>query len=111
MPVAAALRALGTARATYYNRRRTTPRRGRGLPRPPRRREPRALDDKERQAILDALHSERFIDLSPREAYATLLDEGVYLGSVSTFYRILRSQGEVRERRRLATHPPKVKPD
>ena len=35
----------------------------------------------------------------------------MYLGSVSTFYRILRSQGEVRERRRLATHPPKVKPD
>jgi len=51
------------------------------------------------------------MDLSPREVYATLLDEGVYLGSVSTFYRVLRADGEVRERRRIATHPAHVKPE
>lgn len=72
---------------------------------------PRTLSPAERQAILDALHSERFMDLSTREVYATLLDEGVYLGSVSTLYRVLRSQGEVRERRRIATHPARVKPE
>jgi putative transposase len=43
--------------------------------------------------------------------WATLLDEGVYLGSESTFYRLLRQAGEVRERRRQATHPATVKPE
>ena len=57
------------------------------------------------------LHSDRFADLAPAEVWATLLDEGVYLGSESTFYRLLRRAGEVRERRRQATHPAKVKPE
>ena len=45
------------------------------------------------------LHSERFVDLAPAEIHAILLDEGVYLCSVSTMYRLLRARGEVRERR------------
>ena len=57
------------------------------------------------------LHSDRFVDMSPAEVWATLLDEGVYLGSQSTFYRLLRQAGEVRERRAQATHPAKVKPE
>lgn len=57
------------------------------------------------------LHSDRFADLAPAEVWATLLDEGVYLGSQSTFYRLLRQAGEVRERRAQATHPAKVKPE
>ena len=61
--------------------------------------------------ILDALHSERFADLAPDEVWATLLDEGAYLGSVSTYYRVLREAGESRERRRHATHPAAVKPE
>ena len=73
--------------------------------------QPRALDSAERQAILEVLHSERFTDAAPAEVWATLLDEGAYLGSVSTFYRVLRAQGEVRERRRQATHPATVKPE
>lgn len=40
-----------------------------------------------------------------------LLDEGRYLGSISTFYRLLRRAGEVRERRAQATHPATVKPE
>ena len=43
--------------------------------------------------------------------YAKLLDEGVYLASTSTMYRVLRAEGEVRERRRQATHPARVKPE
>ena len=54
---------------------------------------------------------ERFADLAPAEAWAILLDEGTYLGSESTFYRILRAEGETRERRRQATHPAAVKPE
>ena len=57
------------------------------------------------------LHNERFADLAPAEVWAMLLDEGTYLGSVSTFYRVLRQAGETRERRRQATHPPTVKPE
>jgi putative transposase len=73
--------------------------------------QPRALDGAERQAILDVLHSERFADASPAQVWATLLDEGVYLGAQSTFYRLLRGVGESRERRRQATHPARVKPE
>ena len=49
------------------------------------------------------LHSDRFADLAPAEVWPPLLDEGVYLGSESTFYRLLRRAGEVRERRRQTT--------
>lgn len=61
------------------------------------------LSDAEQQAILDVLHSDRFSDLAPAEVWAILLDEGIYLGSESTFYRLLRKAGEVRERRRQVT--------
>ena len=57
------------------------------------------------------LHSERFADTAPAEIYATLLDEGVYVCSESTMYRLLRERGETRERRRQATHPAAVKPE
>jgi len=57
------------------------------------------------------LHSERFVDLAPAEVWATLLDEGVYLGSQSTFYRLLRAGSGTGERRRQATHPAAVKPE
>ena len=73
--------------------------------------QPRALTEGERGAILDELHSERFVDMSPTEVWATLLDEGRYLGSISTFYRLLRQAGESRERRSQATHPATVKPE
>ena len=75
------------------------------------RAQPRALAPAERQAILEALHTDRFADLAPGEVWATLLDEGTYLGSVSTFYRVLREAGESRERRVQATHPATVKPE
>ena len=57
------------------------------------------------------LDTGRFADLAPGEVWATLLDEGTYLGSVSTFYRVLREAGESRERRAQATHPAAVKPE
>jgi putative transposase len=58
------------------------------------------------------LHEDRFVDLAPGEVHAILLDEGRYLCSESTMYRLLReTHGGVRERRRQATHPPRVKPE
>ena len=91
--VAPACRALGVSRATLYRRRAPT------RSQQPRPRPPRALCDEERQEVLDVLHEERFADAAPREVYATLLDEGTYLCSPRTMYRVLDAAGEVRERR------------
>lgn len=67
------------------------------LPPPPR--SPRALSSQERAHVKAVLNSERFADCAPREVYATLLDEGTYLCSWPTMYRILREANEVRRRR------------
>jgi putative transposase len=108
----AACRAVGAAQAGWYRRHRVSAPPSRPAPVPHTgRHQPCALNQAERQAIVDVLHSERFADTAPAEAWATLLDEGVYLGSVSTFYRVLRERGEVRERRRQAVHPAAVKPE
>ena len=65
----------------------------------PRRPSPRALSAEERAHIREVLDSARFADCAPREVYATLLDEGTYLCSWSTMYRILREANEVCRRR------------
>jgi hypothetical protein len=51
------------------------------------------------------------VDQAPASVYTSLLDEGRYLCSVPTMYRLLRAEGGVRERRRQATHPASVKPE
>jgi putative transposase len=108
----AACAAAGVAQASWYRRHRASPAPVRRVPVPHRDRvQPRALSPAERAAILAALHAERFADLAPAEVWATLLDEGTYLGSLSTFYRLLRQAGESRERRAQATHPAAVKPE
>lgn len=108
----AACAAVGAPQASYYRRAPASPPPPRREPVPHTRRiQPRALAPAERQAILDLLHSGRFADTAPAEAWATLLDEGTYLGSISTFYRALREAGESRERRRQASHPAAVKPE
>jgi putative transposase len=69
------------------------------------------LSPAERRQVLDVLHQERFWDQAPASIYATLLDEGTYLASISTMYRLLRQHGETGDRRRHATHPARVKPE
>jgi putative transposase len=76
-----------------------------------RPRHPRALGPEEREQVVEVVNSERFVDLAPRQIYATLLDEGTYLCSVSTMYRLLRERGEVRERRDQLRHPVYTKPE
>jgi putative transposase len=103
-----ACRALGAAPATVY-RARNPP-----APRQARPREPpaRALSDAEREALLEVLHSERFVDCSPAAVWATLLDEGTYLASERTMYRLLAAEhGGVRERRAQLEHPPYAAPE
>lgn len=97
-----ACRALGAAPATVYRHRNPPP------PRPSRPRQPpaRALSDAERDTVLAELHSERFADSSPAQVWATLLDEGRYLASERTMYRILAAEhGAVHERRDVLEHP------
>ena len=103
-----ACRAVGRPRASHYRRRR--PRAGPVAPtlRPT---PPNALSAMERAEVLGSLRSERFVDASPAQVFHVLLDEGIYLASVSTMYRLLRDVGEVRERRAQATHPPRVRPE
>jgi putative transposase len=77
----------------------------------PSRSHPRALDPSEQEAVLSVLHSERFVDKAPATVYATLLDEGTYVCSQRTMYRILEANSEVRERRDQLRHPSYVKPE
>jgi putative transposase len=69
------------------------------------------LSDAERTRILAVLNSDRFVDTTVTEAFATLLDEGVYLASISTLYRILRVNNQVVDRRRQARHPTRARPE
>jgi len=104
----AACEALTVPRATFY--------RHMG-PKPPQKQKSRpapvlALTKQERATVVGLLHSERFQDKSPRQVFATLLDEGRYLCSVRTMYRILTQvHGEVKERRRHVKRPNYKKPE
>ena len=97
---------LGASRATVYRRRRPP------IERPPARRPapPNTLTEAERQQVLAVLRSEEYCDLAPAQVWARLLDDGVYLCSISTMYRLLAIAGENRERRRQRTHPARRSP-
>ncbi len=107
--VAAACDAVGEARARWYRRHPVTTKPP--VPKTPPRPQPRALTDAERGELREVLNSEDHVDEAPATVYARLLDDGRYLGSVSTMYRVLREHDEVGERRRHATHPATVKPE
>jgi putative transposase len=72
---------------------------------------PLALSAEERQAVLDVAHEKRFWNSAPYQMFATLLDEGRYLGSVRTIYRILAQNNEIKERRRQVSRPHYQKPE
>lgn len=98
--VAPACQALAVPRATYYRWQQP-----KALGSAPPRRMPRALPPAERQQVLAVLNDDRFADVAPAEVYATLLDEGKYVCSIRTMYRVLQEHAQVRERRRQLQHP------
>jgi putative transposase len=102
--VAVVCAAVGIARASYY--RSLKPKAALN-----RKASPRRLSDDEREAVLAALHEPRFAELAPAEVYATLLDEGDYLCSERTMYRVLAENSEVRERRNQLRHPRYAPPE
>jgi putative transposase len=105
MGTAPACDALGVSRASVYRQRQPA------APVAARPASPRALAPSERQVVLDTLHAERFLDQAPAQVHAALLDEGVYLCSPRTMYRILDSAHELKERRNQVARPSFVKPE
>ena len=104
MGTASACGALGLSRATLYRGRRPA---GVARPRPA---PPRALEAVERQGVLDLLHT-RFVDQAPAQVHATLLDEGIYLCSPRTMYRLLDAAHEITERRDHVRRPHYAAPE
>jgi putative transposase len=106
VPLAPLCAALGVSRATVGRRRTPPPART-----PKARPATRALAQAEQQRVVDVLCSERFVDRSPVEVVHTLLDEGEYLCSERTMYRVLAERRAVRERRAQRSHPKHVRPE
>jgi transposase InsO family protein len=102
--VAAACAALGVNRATYYRAKKPKPEPS------PRPQPPRALSAEERSRVLGVLDSAPFMDMAPAQVYAKLLEDGEYLCSTRTMYRVLAAAHQVRERRAQRRHPEYVKP-
>jgi putative transposase len=103
--VKAACQALGLPRSRFYRKRQPCP-----APRP-KAAPARKLTEAEREQVCSLLNSARFVDQAPREVYGTLLDEGRYVCSVRSMYRILHEQDQVRERRDQLRHPNYTKPE
>ena len=103
---AMACRALGVSRATLYRSRCSASR-----PARPRPRSHRALALPEQEKVLDILRSPRFMDRSPAQVWATLLDENIYHCSIRSMYRYLAANGEIKERRNQLRHPNYKKPE
>ena len=103
---------LGKSRATLYrknNPRPAAPGKREDTPRAPH---PAALSEQERAHVLHVLDSDRFADKSPAQAWAILLDDGCYLCSIRSMYRILAAAGQDGgDRRPQASHPPRVRPE
>ena len=103
--LSALCQALAMPRATYYQYQADkVP--NRAVPAPSNK-----LTESEQTAVLDVLHSERFVDSTPYDVYHTLLDEGLHYCSVSSMYRLLRAQGETQDRRPQRNHRDAVKPE
>ena len=104
-----ACRAVGESQARHYRRHRKSPPPPKPVVEP--KGQPRALSQHERKEVHNVLNAEENADKSPAAIYYEQLSLGVYLASISTFYRILSAAGEVHERRRQAIHPATVKPE
>src|ERR1700750_521094 len=100
----------GKSRATLHRQRnpRPAPERSEPAVRAPH---PASLTREEQAALLAVLNSDRFGVTSPAQVRVSLLDEGIYLASLSSMYRVLRAADQVRERRAQAAHPPRVRPE
>ena len=102
----AACRAFGVSKATFYRHRAPQAAQKAKMTRHHRR-----LTEEEEQTVLNTLNTERYMDESVPEVYADLLDQGTYLCSQRTMYRVLEANQAVRERRDQRRHPKYTKPE
>lgn len=103
---------LGKSRATLYRKKNPEPPAEKKKEDKPRAPHPAALSEDERREVLEALDSDRFADRSPAQVWAILIDEGCYLCSIRTMYRVLAAAGQDGgDRRPQASHPPRVRPE
>jgi putative transposase len=100
---------LGIPRSLWYQRRTVSTPAG-AKKHTPHSPHPRALTPEEKTKVLAVLNSPEYQDLAVPQVYASLLDRGEYLCSISTQYRILRENSQVRERRNQLRHPNYPKP-
>lgn len=107
--VGPACAAVGISRTHFYRNRKPKPQ----PPATPARRPGRArsLTPAQQEQIVLELNSERFLDCAPRQVWATLLDEGIYLCSWRSMYRLLKQHDQVRERRNVRRHPKYIRPE
>jgi len=108
IPINALCPAFAISRATFYRSQAPTPNLSLDQPRKPH---PNALSPDERKETLQILNEERFMDKPPRQVHAALLDEGIFLCSVGTMYRILKDNQQIRERRDITSHRNYQKPE
>lgn len=111
LTIVAACALTGRSRATHYRRVSPLARKAAPVPHAERAKPPSTLSEGERATVLTVINSPAYADLSICQIWARELDEDRYHCSMSTMYRIARAAGQTRERRRLATHPAKVKPE
>ena len=108
IPINCLCPALGISRAAFYRTQSPTPN---SPPIHPRKPHPSSLSPEEREKTLQILNQEKFMDKPPRQVYSALLDEGIYLCSVGTMYRLLNGNQLLRERRDQLSHPAYKKPE
>ena len=98
---------LGMPRATWYRWHKCPKDSNASL----KRKSPRGLSEQERKVVLNTLTNAEFVDKAPQEVFASLLDQGIYLCSIRTMYRILEQHDMVKERRNLASRSHYQKPE
>jgi len=111
IPISSLCSALGVSRAAFYRTHSPSPSPALPPKITPRKPHPRALTADERSKALQTLNQEKFMDSPPRQVYASLLDEGVYICSVGTMYRLLKDNDQLRERRNITSHHAYKKPE
>lgn len=107
MPVATLCKAAGMPRSSYYRKNKDK----HDVPTTTRQKPKNALSIEEKDKVLALLHSERFIDKTPYDAYNAMIDEGKYYCSPRTMYRVLKERGETTVRRRQRSHSNAIKPE
>lgn len=107
LPLTRLCPAVGVSRAAFYRMQSPVPNVPKSDPKP----HPRALSPEERALTLQVLNQEKFMDKPPGQIYPALLDSGIYLCSVGTMYRLLKANDQLRERRKLISHPVYKKPE